>query len=177
MFLNNNFLIKQIYFIIFLFHFIFAYYPYSTNFHLFIRKNNYNPAISFMNLNDILNYNSKFNKLNITYYNNNKSILFNYNTYSYLEDYKYSNQYLLKNKNLFVAKYSFNVDYNNYKYLLLIKSNDFSNTRILWNISIKYNNIFINKNNNDKIIINFIKKCIYKKPTVIHPILSNYFNQ
>jgi len=160
-------------FLFYLFHLIEAFYPYSSNFQIIIKKNNYNPAISFMNLNEILNSN---NKINISYTNNNNSLLFNYNTYSYLEDYKYSHKYLLKNKNLFIAKYSFNIDYNYYKYLLLIKSKDLDRNRILWNIYIKYNHIFINKQENDKIILKMIKRCIYKKPIIINPILLNFFN-
>ena len=48
--------------------------------------------------------------------------------------------------------------------------------RILWNIYIKYNHIFINKQENDKIILKMIKRCIYKKPIIINPILLNFFN-
>ena len=48
-----------------------------------------------MNLNKILNSNEKKNDLNINYYNNNQSIIFNYKTYSYLEDYKYSYKYFI----------------------------------------------------------------------------------
>ena len=129
-----------------------------------------------MNLNEILNTNHKNNRLNISYHNNNKSILFNYNTYSELDDYKYHHTYLLKNKNFFIAKYSFNIDYNKYSYLLLIKSNDIHLNKVEWNINIKYNCIFINKLENDKIMLKFIKKCIYKKSAVINPILLDYFN-
>lgn len=164
---------KIIKFLFFLFQFINAFYPYSSNFQIIIKKNNYNPAISFMNLNDILNSN---NKINISYINNNKSLLFNYNTYSYLEDYKYSHQYLLKNKNLFIVKYSFNIDYDQYKYFLLIKSTELNKNRILWNVYVKYNNILINKNENDKIILKTIKQCIYKKILNVNPILLKFFN-
>jgi len=159
-------------FLFFLFQFIQAFYPYSSNFQIIIKNNNYNPAISFMNLNENLNSNKK---INVSYSNNNNSLLFNYDTYSYLEDYKYSHKYLLKNKNLFIAKYSFNIDFNYYKYLLLIKSKELNNNRILWNVYVKYNYILINKNENDKIILKMIKRCIYKKPLNINPILLNFF--
>lgn len=152
------------------------FYQYSSNLKVFLRKSNNNPAINFMNLNEILNNKNKNNMLNITYLNNNKSILFNYNTYSYLDDYKYSHEYLLKNKNFFIAKYSFNIDYNNYKYLLLIKSYLINNYKYQWNIHIKYNNLFINKNETDKIILHMIKRCIYKKQNNINPILTNFFD-
>jgi len=160
-------------FLFFLFQFIGAFYPYSSNFQIIIKNNNYNPAISFMNLNENLNSNKK---INILYSNNNNSLLFNYDTYSYLEDYKYSHKYLLKNKNLFIAKYSFNIDHDFYKYLLIIKSNQLFNNKYSWNVFIKYNTILINKNENDKIILKMIKRCIYKKPLTINPILLNFFN-
>jgi hypothetical protein len=159
-------------FLFFLFQFIRAFYPYSSNFQIIIKNNHVNPAISFMNLNENLNNNKK---INISYLNNNHSLFFDYNTYSYLEDYKYSHKYLLKNKNLFIAKYSFNIDYNYYKYLLLIKSKELNNNRILWNVYVKYNSIIINKNENDKIILKMIKRCIYKKPLIINPILLKFF--
>jgi hypothetical protein len=160
-------------FLFFLFQFIGAFYPYSSNFQIIIKNNHFNPAISFMNLNENLNNNKK---INISYLNNNHSLFFDYNTYSYLEDYKYSHKYLLKNKNLFIAKYSFNIDYSYYKYLLLIKSQNLNNKRILWNVYVKYNSILINKNENDKIILKMIKRCIYKKPLIINPILLKFFN-
>ena len=164
-------------FFILIIHLINAYfYPYSSNLKIFLRKSNINPAINFMNLNEILNSNDKTNKLNISFYNKNNSILFNYNTYSQLDEYKYTHTYLLKNKNFFVAKYSFDIDFKKYKYLLLIKSSNLNNTKIEWNIIIKYNNIFINKNENDKIISRIIKSCIYKKSKIINPLLANYFN-
>ncbi len=160
-------------FLFFLFQFIRAFYPYSSNFQIIIKNNHFNPAISFMNLNENLNNNKK---INISYLNNNHSLFFDYNTYSYLEDYKYSHKYLLKNKNLFIAKYSFNIDYSYYKYLLLIKAQNLNNNRILWNVYVKYNSILINKNENDKIILKMIKRCIYKKPLIINPILLKFFN-
>ncbi len=160
-----------------LFHIINAYYyPYLSNFKIQMRKSTINPAINFMNLNNILNSNNKNNKLNISYYNKNKSILFKYNTFSELDDYKYYHSYLLKNTTFFIIKYNFNIDFNNYRYLLLIKSNDNFNNRLEWNIIVKYNNIFINKNENDKILLKLIKWCIYKKSNIINPILKNYFN-
>lgn len=161
---------KFIIFLFYLFNFTFSYYHYSSNFK-FIIKNNYNPAISFMNLNNILNSNSNIHISNI-----NNSLLFNYITYSQLQDYKYSHKYLLKNKNFFIAKYSFNIYHDFYKYLLIIKSNQLSNNKYSWNVFIKYNTIFINKQENDKIILKMIKRCIYKKPLTINPILLNFFN-
>ena len=141
-----------------------CFYPYVTNFQLIIRNNNYNPAISFMNLNKILNSNEKKNDLNINYYNNNQSIIFNYKTYSYLEDYKYSYKYLLIFDDL-------------YKYLIYIKSSIISPTRIRWDICVRYNNLIINdKQANDKIIIKTIRSCISKNETNVHPILNNYFD-
>jgi hypothetical protein len=154
-----------------------CFYPYVTNFQLIIRNNNYNPAISFMNLNKILNSNEKKNDLNINYYNNNQSIIFNYKTYSYLEDYKYSYKYLLKNKNTFLIKYDFRIFDDLYKYLIYIKSSIISPTRIRWDICVRYNNLIINdKQANDKIIIKTIRSCISKNETNVHPILNNYFD-
>lgn len=156
--------------------FTFCFYPYTTNFQLIIRNKNYNPAISFMNLNKILNSNEKKNDLNINYYNNNQSIIFNYKTYSYLEDYKYSYKYLLKNKNTFLIKYDFHIFDDLYKYLIYINSSIISPTRISWNICVRYNNLIINdKEATDKIIIKTIKNCISKNETSVHPILHNYF--
>lgn len=152
------------------------YYPYTSNFKITLKKPNYNPAINFMNLNEILNLNKKINQLNISFFNNNKSILFNYNTYSELDDYKYYHKYLLINNNFYIAKYSFKIDYNIYSYLIIIKSNNINYNKFEWNINVKYNYIFINKIQNDKIIIKYIKKCIYKKSNIINPLLSQYFN-
>lgn len=152
-----------------------SFYPYITNFQLIIK--NKNPAISFMNLNKILNLNEKKNDLSINFYNKNQSIIFNYKTYSYLEDYKYSYKYLLKNKNTYLIKYEFNIFDDLYKYLIFIKSSIISPTRIKWDVCVRYNNLIINdKNANDKIIIKTIRNCISKNETVIHPILNNYFD-
>lgn len=153
-----------------------SYYPYISRINLIIKPLNNNPAISFMNLNKILNNNEKKNNLIIKYYNNNESILFNYNTYSYLEDYNYSYQYLLKNKETYLIKYKFNVYDYQYKYLILIKSLNISKTKIKWDIYIKYNNLILNKKTNDKIISKLIRGCIIKNETKIHPILNNFFN-
>ena len=114
-------IIKIFLFLLFLFNYCCSY-LYISKFHMISRNGIYETAINFMNLNEILNSNDKTNKLNISFYNKNNSILFNYNTYSELDDYKYHHTYLLKNKNFFIAKYSFNIDYNKYSYLLLIKS-------------------------------------------------------
>lgn len=152
-----------------------SYYPYSSRLQLLIKPNNYNPAISFMNLNKILNDNEKKNNLTINYYNKNKSILFNYNTYSYSEDYKYSYKYLIKNKDTYLIKYDFNVLQDNYKYLILIKSSNISLSKIKWDIYVKYNNEILNKITNDKIISKTIRECISKNETNINPILLNYF--
>lgn len=165
-------------FILFLFiEIIQCFYPYVTNFQLIIKNKNYNPAISFMNLNKILNQNEKKNEININYYNNNESILFNYVTYSYLEDYKYSYKYLIKNKNTFVAKYDFQIFNNDiYKYLIYINSETISPNRFQWNVLVQYNNLIINdKTETDKIIIKTIKNCISKNESLIHPILIDYF--
>ncbi len=152
-----------------------SYYPYSSRLKLLIKPNNYNPAISFMNLNKVLNHNEKKNNLTIYYYNKNTSILFNYNTYSYLEDYKYSYKYLIKNKNTYLIKYDFNVFSDNYKYLMLIKSSNITSSKIKWDIYIKYNNEILNKKTNDMIVSKTIRDCISKNETIINPILANYF--
>jgi hypothetical protein len=152
-----------------------SYYPYVSKFQLIIKPTNHNPAISFMNLNKILNNNEKKNNLMITYYNNNKSILFNYNTYSYLEDYNYSYKYLLRNKETYLIKYNFNVHDEIHKYLILIKSFNISKTKIKWDVYVKYNNLILNKEINDKILSKNIRGCIFKNETVINPILKEYF--
>ena len=154
---------------------VLCYYPYTSRLQLQIKSNNKNPAISFMNLNQILNKNEKKNNLTINYYNNNSSILFNYNTYSYLEDYKYSYKYLLKDKNTYLIKYDFTVHNENYKYLMLIKSSYMSLTKIKWDIYMKYNNLIFNKQINDKIISKNIRGCILKNETIINPILKEFF--
>lgn len=154
---------------------VFSYYPYTSRLQLQIKSNNKNPAISFMNLNQILNKNEKKNNLTINYYNKNSSILFNYNTYSYLEDYKYSYKYLLKNKNTYLIKYDFNINHENYKYLMLIKSSNVSLSKIKWDIYMKYNNLMFNKQTNDKIISKMIRGCILKNETTINPILKEFF--
>ena len=152
-----------------------TYYPYTLRLQKIIKVNDYNPAISFMNLNKILNHNEKKNNLTINYYNKNKSILFNYNTYSYSEDYKYSYKYLIKNKDTYLIKYDFNVFPDNYKYLILIKSSKITSSKIKWDIYMKYNNKILDKITNDKIIAKTIRECISKNETNINPILANYF--
>lgn len=153
-----------------------GFYPYTSTFQLVLKNRDYNPAISFMNLNKILNLNDKKNNLTINYYNNNQSIFFNYNTYSSLEDYKYSYKYLLRNNNTFLVKYDFNVFHDMYKYLIYIKSSIISPSRVKWDIYVKYNNLIINdKPTTDKIISKIIRSCIEKDETSIHPILINYF--
>jgi len=153
------------------------YYPYTSRLQLIIKPTNYNPAISFMNLNKILNNNEKKNNLLINYYNNNKSIIFNYNTFSYLEDYNYSYKYLLRNKETYLIKYNFNVNDETQKYLILIKSKNISITKIKWDIYIKYNYLIINKETNDRIITKIIRGCILKNESKINPILKEYFRR
>jgi len=152
-----------------------SYYPYTSRLRLLIKPTKYNPAISFMNLNKILNENEKKHNLKINYYNKNKSILFNYNTFSYLEDYNYSYKYLLRNKETYLIKYNFNIYDEIHKYLILIKSSNISSLKIKWDIYIKYNNLILNKETNDKIISKMIRGCILKNESKINPILKDYF--
>lgn len=131
---------------------------------------------NFMNLNEILMKKDYTNNMKIYKYNNN-SICFNYRTYSLFEDYIYNNIYLIKNKNTYLTKYSFNNFNDEYKYLIYIKAINKSPNRTIWNMKIKYNKIlFNNKNENDKIIYQYISKCLNKKIDYLyHPIIANYF--
>lgn len=100
---------------------------------------------------------------------NNSSICFNYKTYSNFEDYEYNNIYLIKNKNTYITTYNF-INFNEeYKYLFYIKAFYKSPNRTIWNIKIKYNNlIVINKEANDKIIYDYLYRCLNKKTNEIY---------
>ena len=82
---------------------------------------------------------------------NNSSICFNYKTYSNFEDYEYNNIYLIKNKNTYLTTYNF-INFNEeYKYLFY-------------------------KEANDKIIYDYLYRCLNKKSNdKYHPILVNLF--
>ena len=131
---------------------------------------------NFLNLNDILVNNYYLNCLKINKYNNS-SICFNYKTYSMYEDYEYNNIFLIKNKNTYLTKYSFTNFNDEYNYMFYIKAFNKSNNRTIWNFTIKYNNLIINnKEENDKIIYNYLYRCLNKKTNELyHPILINLF--
>ena len=108
------------------------------------RNGIYETAINFMNFNEILNDNCKRYHLNIHNYNN-KSLCFNYETFSYTDEYRYKNIYLLKDRETYLASYKFNIDDCNYKYLILIKAKNKTKTRTIMDIYVKYNQIIVNK--------------------------------
>lgn len=161
--------------ILFLIKLIETYYPYVSILNIRIKSKNYNPIISLMNLNNVLNENQNKHNLIIKNYNN-KSYLFNYNTFSYLDEYKYEIKFLMKDKNTYLIKYEYNTIYDKYKYLMLIKSKDISPLRKHWRIYIKYNNLIINKQITERIIIKEIINCISKKEIVINELLHKYKN-
>lgn len=149
---------------------------YIISFNINIRNNMIGCVSNFMNLNEILMKKDYTNNMKIQKYNNN-SICFNYRTYSFIEDYIYNNIYLIKNKNTYLIKYSFNNFNDEYKYLIYIKAINKRPNRTIWNMTIKYNKLlFNNKNENDKIIYKYIFKCLNKKINYsYHPIITNYF--
>jgi len=152
-----------------------TYYPYTSLLQIRIKNKNYNPIISLMNLNKVLNENQNKNNLIIKNYNN-KSHLFSYNTYSYLDEYKYKILFLIKDKNTYLIKYEYNTTYDTYKYLMLIKSKDISPLRKHWCIYVKYNNLIINKQITERIIIKEIINCISKNEILINDLLINDFS-
>ena len=150
---------------------------YITSFNIIIRKNMIGSVANFLNLNEILNNNNYFNYMKIYKYNNS-SICFNYKTYSKLEEYEYNNIYLIKNKNTYLITYNFINFKDEYKYLFFIKAFYKSQNRTIWNIIIKYNNLIINnKEENDKIIYDYLYRCLNKKNNdKYHPLLIKFFN-
>lgn len=132
---------------------------------------------NFMNLNEILMKNDYTNYMKIQKINNS-SLIFNYRTYSTIEDYIYNNIYLIKNKNTYLIKYNYYNFNDEYKYLIYIKSINKSINRTIWKLKIKYNKLlFNNKNENDKLIYKYIYKCVNKKTNQsYHPIINNYFS-
>jgi len=150
---------------------------YITSFKIIIKKNMINCVSNFMNLNTILNNNDYANLLRIYKYNNDKSICFKYKTFSNFEEYNYNNLYLIKNKFTYLTKYNFNIFNEEYKYLFLIKAYYINNNKTLWHFYIKYNNLFINdKINNDKIIYDYLNRCLNKKNEKTNKLLTNFFN-
>lgn len=149
---------------------------YITSFNINIRNSIIGSVSSFMNLNEILMKNDYSNSMKI-HRINNSSLIFNYRTYSLIEDYIYNNIYLIKNKDTYLAKYSFYNFNDHYEYLMFIKANEKSPNRTTWNIKIKYNKLlFNNKIENDKLIYKYIYKCVNKKTNEpYHPILNKYF--
>ena len=136
---------------------------YITSFNIKIRNNMINSVSNFMNLNDILIKNDYTNNMRIEKINNS-SIIFNYRTYSLIEDYIYNNIYLIKNKNTYLIKYTFQNFNDEYKYLIFIKAFNKSSNRTNWNLKIKYNRriltiilkTLIHKINLNLIIIKYI---------------------
>lgn len=149
---------------------------YITSFNIIIRKNMLGSVSNFLNLNEILTNNNYFNYMKI-YKFNNSSICFNYKTYSNYEHYKYNNIYLIKNKYTYLTTYNFKNFNDEYKYLFFIKAFYKSQNRTIWNFKIKYNNLIINnKQENDKIIYDYLYRCLNKKSNdKYHPILVNFF--
>lgn len=145
---------------------------YMTSFNIVVRKNMIESVSNFMNLNEILMKNDYSNIMRIHKFNNS-SICFNYKTYSIFEDYKYNNIYLIKNKNTYLTKFSFD-DYN---YLFFIKTFNKSPNRTIWNFTIKYNQLLIkNKEANDKIIYQYLNRCLNKKTNDnYHPFIISLF--
>ncbi len=150
-------------------------FSYISRFHMISRNNIRDTAINFMNLNEILNDSCKRYHLNIHNYNN-KSLCFNYETFSYVDDYRYKNIYLLKDKTTYLASYKFKIDDSKYKYLILIKTKMKTKTRTIMDIYVKYNQIIINKKINDYLIYKTIYSCVNKKQlSNINEILEKYF--
>ena len=145
---------------------------YITSFDIIIRKNILGSVSNFMNLNEILN-----DKKCRIYKFNNSSLCFNYKTFSYLNDYKYNNIFLIKNKNTYLTKYSFKILNDEFNYLFYIKAFNKSPNRTIWNFKIKYNNLIINnKDKNDKIIYDYLFRCLNKKTNEkYNPLLINFF--
>jgi hypothetical protein len=145
---------------------------YMTSFNIIVRKNIIDSVSNFMNLNEILMKNDYSNIMRIHKFNNS-SICFNYKTYSIFEDYKYNNIYLIKNKNTYLTKFSF----DDYKYLFYIKTFNKSPNRTIWNFTIKYNQLLIkNKEENDKIIYQYLNRCLNKKTNDnYHPFIISLF--
>lgn len=153
-------------------------YSYISRFQLISRNNIYNTAINFMNLNEILNDHCKRYHLNIYNYNN-KSLCFKYETFSYMDDYRYKNIYLLKDHNTYLGSYKFKIEDSNYNYLILIKTKFKTETRTFMDIYVKYNQIIINKETNEYFIYKTIQSCINKKNysfSEINLILKKYFH-
>lgn len=150
---------------------------YTTSFNIVIRKNMIGSVSNFLNLNEILTNNYYINNMKI-YKFNNSSICFKYKTFSNYEHYEYNNIYLIKNKNTYLTTYNFKIFNDEYKYLCFIKAFNKSQNRTLWNLKIKYNNLIVNnKQENDKIIYNYLYRCLNKKNNEkYHPILLNLFN-
>jgi len=160
---------------IFLFIFIILAECYLTSFRILIKKDIIRSAGSFMNLNEILMNNDYINSMRITKFQNN-SICFNYNTYSFFNEYKYRNIYLIKNKNTYLTKYSFNINNDEYYYLFYIQAIYKSPNRTIWNLFVKYNNLIVkDKDLNDKLIKKNIYGCLNKNNEKIHPIIHNSF--
>lgn len=160
---------------------------YSTSFQIASRRNLYDTIGNFMNLNENLNNKNINNNLKISKYNNNTSIIFSYDTYSLLEDYKYKNKIILKDKNTYYASYIFNIDDTKFKYLIkMVKDNrddnrddsrDENKRNLKFNISIKYNCNYIGYvSDMNMIIYKIIFGCINKKPTQINELLKNFFD-
>jgi hypothetical protein len=149
---------------------------YITSFDIIIRKNMLESVSNFLNLNEILNKKDYTNIMKISKFNN-QSICFKYRTYSLYEDYIYNNMFLIKNKNTYLTKYSFKNFNDEYKYIFFIKAFHKSPNRTIWNLKIKYTNLLINnKEENDKIIYEYLYRCVNKKINDNHhPLLLKIF--
>jgi len=124
------------------------------------------------------------NNLKIIKYNHNKSISFKYNSYSSLDEYKYSHKFLLHDKNNYYATYKFNIDDIKFNYIFKIttnnnytNNNNHNNERTVWNISIKYNtNYILYVSEMNKILYKIIFCCLNKKPLKPNELLKKFFN-
>ena len=149
-------------------------------FSFLIKTNFYHPIVNFMNINNILISNHSKNNICITNVLplSSSPLLINFNSFSQYDEYNYSSSFLFLNKNEFHINYNFYDDLNNfYNYSFLINSYKINNNKYKFNVSVNYNNHFINKDIYEKLIKKQIKKCFFlNQNKIIHPILKNYLD-
>lgn len=146
-------------------------------FSFLIKTSNYHPITNFLNINNILISNHSKNNICIT--NDLSSpLLINFNSFSQYDEYNYSSSFQFRNKNEFYINYNFNDDLKNfYNYSFLINSYKLNNNKYKFDVSVNYNNQFIDKDIYEKIIQKQIKKCFFlNQNKIIHPILKNYLD-
>lgn len=151
----------------------------QSNFRIISRENLCDTVGNFCNLNEVLN--NPINKqLKIKTYNN-KSISFNYETSSCINNYNYKHKYLIIDKYNYYVRYSFSLyddinEKNNYLFKIkateIIKNN---NKLTLWNINVKYDKTSVIYIPNMKAILyHYIEMCINKKPKTPNKLLLEY---